>query len=124
MKSFGGVPVGVVDRESTDNEMYQKPFSTSVFSFSSRKQDHTIGNLTIRILGRQLLLETGEHYARESVSTVPDINELQDSTLIPEQYVSLRVIHRYRGGALACSYGDRSYCGEPNQHSSCMPTDL
>ena len=76
MKSFGGVPVGVVDRESTDNEMYQKPFSTSVFSFSSRKQDHTIGNLTIRILGRQLLLETGEHCARESVSTFPDINEL------------------------------------------------
>ena len=59
MKSFGGVPVGVVDRESTDNEMYQKPFSTNFFSFSSREQDHTIGNLTIRILGRQLLLETG-----------------------------------------------------------------
>lgn len=59
MKSFGGVPVGVVDRESTDNEMYQKPFSTNFFSFSSRNQDYTIGNLTIRILGRQLLLETG-----------------------------------------------------------------
>ena len=59
MKSFGGVPGGVVDRESTDNEMYQKPFSTNVFSFLSRKNDHTIGNLTVRILGRQLLLETG-----------------------------------------------------------------
>ena len=88
MKSFGGVPVGVVDRESTDNEMYQNPFSTNSFSFSSRKQDHTIGDLTIRIVGCQLLLETGKHCARESVSTLPDINELQDSTLIPEQYVS------------------------------------
>ena len=31
MKSLGGVPIGVVDRESTDNEMYQKPFSTKFF---------------------------------------------------------------------------------------------
>ena len=31
MKSLGGVPIGVVDPESTDNEIYQKPFSTKFF---------------------------------------------------------------------------------------------
>ena len=56
--------------------------------FSSRKQYHTVGVLTIRILGCQPLLKTGKHCARESVSTLPYINELQDSTLIPETYVS------------------------------------
>ena len=87
MESLGGVPIGVVDRESTDNEMYQKPFSTKFF-FLISKQHHTVGVLTIRILGCQLLLKTGKHCARESISTLPYINELQNSTLIPEKYVS------------------------------------
>ena len=44
MKSLGGVPVGVVDRGSTENEMYQKPAYFTADFFSSEKQQHTIGD--------------------------------------------------------------------------------
>lgn len=45
MKSLGGVPIGVVDPESTDNEMYQKPFSTKFFFFHLRSNIIRLGFL-------------------------------------------------------------------------------
>lgn len=83
MKSFGGVPSGVVDLTATETEQSIRSHDYGEFSLSCKKnQKQQLENLTIRVGRVQLFFKAGEHWERECTPTLPDIHEFLYPCLI------------------------------------------
>jgi len=79
MKSFGGDTVGVVDRGSTENERYQKEIHNERLFSIGRENTW---DLTIRSWRVQLLLESSQQCSRKCTTTLPNIKEFHNPSLL------------------------------------------
>lgn len=97
MKSFGGVPSGVVDAIAKYGKLIRilemKNYQKMMLLYA--------GVLTDSIGRIQFLLEAGKHGSRESVSTLPDIDEFLNLLLSRKAHVSLHPVHE-KSGKAAC----------------------
>lgn len=93
MKSFGGDIVGVVDRESTNIEGYQKLNHNEIFFLIVHID---IGVLTIRCRWIQFLFETSQERSWKRTTAFPNVKKFDDPSLLRRDIRELD-LHKIQG---------------------------